>query len=121
MFKGFVLSESLNDPTILNNSDLIYIKVEKHEDPKYPKFWHLYKISVSDEDMPELSEELAKNIKNEWYTHFWDKNKVYIILKDKVFCIPREENWNSKEYKLVIDYAIQHGINEKYLGFKIED
>ena len=49
MFKGFVLSESLDNPTLLNEFRKIYVRVEQHpESPEMP-FWHLFKIEVEDQ------------------------------------------------------------------------
>lgn len=76
MFKGFVLSESLQDPMILNDFEKIYVKNEKI---------------------------------------------VYVALPGKVFEIPREKDWQSEEYKKMKIYAIENGVEEKYLKFWIED
>ena len=47
MFKGFVLSEPLKDPTVLNRFDKIKVTVEKHKESEL-KIWHNFKIKVSD-------------------------------------------------------------------------
>jgi len=121
MFKGFVLSESLSNPTILNGYKHLYIKVEKHNDPKYTKFWHLFKLSIPDSQVNKIAKMIAINIRDEWYAHFWNKEKVCIIFQNKIFWIPKEMPWVSKKYYEVVEYAVEHGINKKYLDFKIED
>jgi len=122
MFKGFILSESLQDPTLLNNFKKIYVKVESHpESDDYPSFWHLFKIEISDEEIEKVVDKFAKSIKLRWYAHFWNDKKVYIIFSNKVFKIPREEEWSSKEYQNVKKYALSVDIDERYLDFKIED
>ncbi len=121
MFKGFILSESLKNAVILNDYEILSVKVEKHNDPKYPEFWHLFKLSIPENKIDEAAKIISDNIKNEWYAHFWNKNKVCIIFQNKIFWIPREKQWSSKEYKEVINYAVKIGIEKKYLDFKIED
>jgi len=121
MFKGFILSESLSNATILNDYQQLHVKVEKHDDPKYPKFWHLFKLSIPENKIDEVSKIISDNIKDEWYAHFWNESKVCIIFQGKIFWISREEQWSSEEYKEVVNYAVKAGIDKRYLDFKIED
>lgn len=121
MFKGFILSESLNNATVLNNYKQFSVKVEKHNDPKYPKFWHLFKLSIPESKIDKVVKKISNSIKNEWYAHFWDKNKVCIIFQNKIFWIPREKHWSSEKYKGVVKYAVKSGIDKKYLDFWIDD
>ncbi len=121
MYKGFILSESLSDATALNNYKKIYVKAEKHDDPKYPEFWHLFKLSVPDEEIDQVADAVSKNIKNEWYAHFWNDNKLVVIFKNKIFWVKREDTWSSDEYNKAVDYAVSQGIDKRYLDFKIEE
>jgi hypothetical protein len=121
MFKGFILSESLKDPTILNNLEKEYVSVENHiEYGGGPKVWHNFKVIVSNEDIIKITEELAKNMKETWYAHFWSDLIVYVVLPNKVFKVPREKEWKSKEYQICKDYASKHGVEEQYLEFLLD-
>jgi len=120
MFKGFVLSESLNKPTILNDFKKIYVKVENHPESKEARFWHLFKIEI-DEEIEKVAERLAKEIKYGWYAHFWNGKVVYIVFANKVFKIPQEKEWKSKEFQKVKEYSTKNGIAAEYLDFWIED
>lgn len=123
MYKGFVLSESLKNPLVLNNFEKIYVKVEHH--PEFmgePKIWHDFKLSIKDEDIDKTAEILAGEMKETWYAHFWNKNTVYVILPNKVFKIPKEpKKWQSKEYQELKNYAVKNGVEERYLDFWIEE
>jgi len=122
MYKGFVLSESLKDPTILNDFEKIYVKVENH--PEYngeQKVWHDFKLRIGDKDIDYITNSLAKQMKDTWYAHFWNDKNVYVVLSKKVFIIPKEEKWQSKEYQELKNYALKHRIEEQYLDFWIED
>lgn len=121
MFKGFVLSESLKDPLVLNDYKKIYVTIERHTESKEHPFWHLFKIEVEDKDIEQVAERFSKEIKNKWYAHFWNDNIVYICFLNKIFKIRREEKWSSEEYEKVKRYAIEIGIEERYLDFWIED
>ncbi len=121
MFKGFILSESLRDPTVLNNYKYTYVQIQKHpESQEYP-FWHLFKIEIIDEDITMVADLIAKEIKHNWYAHFWNGEVVYIVFSEKIFTIPHETHWSSKEFHQVKKYGMEHGIMERYLDFWIED
>ncbi|QQG45584.1 MAG: hypothetical protein HYW89_01510 [Candidatus Sungiibacteriota bacterium] len=121
MFKGFILSESLKNPEVLNRLDHIYVKVEHHpEFLEEPKIWHDFKVRVADKDIKKVSNLLAKQMKQTWYAHFWDKKSVYVILPKKVFKIPLEKKWTSKEYLRLKRYAVRNGVEEQYLNFWIQ-
>ena len=47
MYKGFILSESLENPIILNNYKTIYVKIENHPESESP-YWHDFKVEVED-------------------------------------------------------------------------
>ncbi len=121
MFKWFVLSESLSDATIVNDYEKIYVKVQKHDDPKYPEFWHLFKLTTPATEIDEVVKTISEYMKDEWYAHFWNKDKVCIIFQRKIFWIPRENQWSSDEYREVVNYAVKNGVDKKYLDFKLED
>ncbi len=122
MYKGFVLSESLKDPIVLNSLEKIYVEVECH--PEYkgePKIWHNFKLKVEDENIIFVTELLAGQMKDTWYAHFWNDAEVYVVLPKKVFKIPKEQKWQSQEYRGLKKYALEHGVEEQYLEFWIED
>ncbi len=122
MYKGFVLSESLTNPLILNEFEKIYVKIEHH--PEYagePKIWHDFKLKVNEEDIDRVTTLLAAEMRDTWYAHFWNTESVYVVLPHKVFKIPREQKWQSWEYQELKKYALQHGVEEQYLDFWIED
>ena len=101
MFKGFVLSESLDNPTLLNKFSKIYVRVEEHpESPEMP-FWHLFKIGVEDQQIAQVAERFAAAMRYGWYAHFWNDEDVYICLPKRVFITPRETQWSSEGYQQV--------------------
>ncbi len=121
MFKGFVLSESLNNPTLLNDFGKIYVRVEEHPESPEAPFWHLFKIEVKDEEIEQVAEQAAAEMKYGWYAHFWNNEVVYVCFPGKVFRIPHEVQWSSEEYQQVRQYGAEHEVKERYLDFWIED
>lgn len=75
--------------------------------------WHIYTANVSKEEI----EELSKQIKDEWYMHFWKNRNVIAIFKDRVF----EFNFDDKNtWRSAIEYGLLMGIPENQLDFLIE-
>ncbi|VVB60462.1 Uncharacterised protein [uncultured archaeon] len=121
MFKGFILSESLNNPTILNDFRKIYVKVEDHPESKNARFWHLFKIEIDEKDIEKVAQKTSKELKYGWYAHFWNGKFVYISFVNNVFKIPQEKKWSSKEFQKVKEYGAKNGVEEGYLDFWIEE
>ncbi|MBU4246129.1 MAG: hypothetical protein ABIF85_01620 [Nanoarchaeota archaeon] len=121
MFKGFILSESLNTPTLLNEFRKIYVKVEDRPESKNARFWHLFKIETDDKNIEEVAKKISKELKYGRYAHFWNGKFVYVSFVNKVFKIPQEKKWSSKEFQEVKEYGAKNGVGEEYLDFWIED
>lgn len=111
MIKGFILSESLKDPCVLNKFDVVKVIVEKHA----TEFWHDFKVQVADKDIDKVCKKLSSNIKEGWYAHFWDEDMIYVVLPEKVFKLPRQDTWQSSEYLECRLYAKARGVEEKYM------
>ena len=121
MIKGFVLSESLNDPLILNTIEKIYVKIESHNDPAYPAFWHLFKLSVAEKDVHGVVEAISEQMKTGWYAHFWNEKYLFICLSGQSFCIDRMASNYHNKLAEAKKYAESIGIESQYLDFYIED
>ena len=121
VFKGFILSESLNNPEILDKFKKIYVKTEEHPESEEAKVWHLFKIEIDDKDITKVAKQFSKLLKDKWYAHFWNGKVVYVIFPNKVFMIPQEKKWSSNEFQKVKEYGMKIGIEEQYLDFWIED
>ena len=123
MYQGFVLSESLKNPLVLNELEKIYVKVEHH--PEYEgeaKIWHDFKVRIKEDDLERVADLLASEMKDAWYAHFWNEETVWVILPQKVFKMPKEPHkWQSGEYQECKAYAIANGVEERYLDFWIDE
>jgi hypothetical protein len=122
VFKGFVLSESLKDPTVLNRLNNVKVVVERHDEMRNgPKIWHDFEIVVESKKIIEVTKLLSRQMKMKWYAHFWDSRVLYVVLPGKVFKIPREKEWKSAEYLECKEYAMKQGVEEQYLDFWLEE
>jgi len=109
---GTIVEESLEDNRILNDIEIIQVRISKEENSA--ERWHLYKVRVSKEDI----ERLSKYIKaSKWYMHFWDGRDIIAIYKDKIF----EFNYDDKTtWKEAVDHGRSQGIPDEQLDFLIE-
>jgi hypothetical protein len=121
VFKGFVVSESLGIPTLLNDLAKVGARIEEHlESPDTP-YWHVFKVEVPDDDIDEVAERYAAAMKQGWYAHFWNSEHVIVSFPGRVFKIPREAQWSSEACLDARSYGLEHGVEERYLDFWIED
>jgi len=105
MVKGFIISESLKDPTFLNELKQLSVKVEAH--PDYPKapFWRLFKIEAPVAEVAILAGRLAMELKPGWYAHFWSDELLYISFPGRVFRLSRSQDQSSPAYREVVQYG----------------
>jgi len=110
-YKGIIVEESLEDNRILNDLEIVKIKITNEENPS--ERWHLYTVKVSKQDI----EKLSKTIKQKWYIHFWKGKDVIVIFKDKKF----EFNFDNKPaWEPAVKYGLSLGIPKEQLDFPIK-
>lgn len=110
-YKGVIIEESLENNKVLNDLEIIKLKITKEEIPSERR--HLYTVKVSKNDI----ENLSKNIKPKWYMHFWKGRNIIVIFKNKKF----EFNYDNKAtWKPAIEYGLLLGIPKKQLDFPID-
>jgi hypothetical protein len=75
--------------------------------------WHFYAVEVSEEEI----ERLSHSIKDGWYAHFWNGNKVIVAFKDRIF---RFDHDKKETWKPAVDYGLSLGIPTEQLDFPID-
>lgn len=110
-YKGIIVEESLKDNRIVNDLEVIEVRISDEEKPE--ERWHLYTVKVSKKEI----EKLSKNIKQGWYMHFWKDRGVIVIFRDKKFKL----NFDDKTtWKPVVEYGRSLGIPKEELDFPID-
>ena len=111
-YKGLIIKESLSDCSILDKLTLIDILIENDQN-QISSFWHLYKVSVSIDEIFELQRFIKKR---GWYAHFWNDKWIIVLYPDSIFKldVTNKETWSR---------AIEHGrflnIPNNQLDFRI--
>jgi hypothetical protein len=93
-WKGIVISESLEEPSLLNEFDV-------------------YKARISRRD--ELIDD--NGTKRGWYGHFWKGQKLLAVFQKKKFEFQAKDKSTWKE---VVEYGKSIGIPEEQLDFPTE-
>ncbi len=109
---GTIIEESLEDNRILNDFEIVSVRITNDENPL--ERWHLYKVKSTKENLSKLSIDLKKGT---WYAHFWDENKnIIAVFRDKVF----EFNYDNKSsWAPAVEYGKSLGIPDEQLDFVI--
>lgn len=110
-YTGIIVEESLKDNRIVNNLEVIEVRISDEEKPE--ERWHLYTVKVSRKEI----EKVSKNIKQGWYMHFWKGKKVIVIFKDKKFEFDFDDK---KSWQPVVKYGLSLGIPKEELDFPID-
>lgn len=110
-YKGIIVEESLEDNRILNDLAIVGVRISKAENPA--DRWHLYTVKVSREGI----EKLKKEIKKEWYMHFWQGREIIAVFRDRIF----EFNYDDKSsWVPAVEYGKSQNILAEQLDFVIE-
>jgi len=107
-FVGCVIEESLDDNRVLNDLEIIGIKITN--EPLSSDRWHIYKIAANKNEI----EKLWVHLKDTWYMHFWKGENITVYFKGKKFDLfgRYKSTWSS-----AIEYGKSLGIPEGQLDF----
>jgi hypothetical protein len=118
-YKGIVIEESLQDLMILKQLKILSTKVEKviesHKTP-WLKQWTLHTVEIDEDDAQNVADKISVVLdsKHDWYADFKNDKYHFIIFRNKVFRVNRN---NPEEYKEVKKYGISLGIPDYQLDF----
>ena len=114
-WKGVIISEGLEEPSLLNGFDVYRARISKRDQPiddrGHKERWHLYWVRATDKQI----EALSSQIKDGWYAHFWkDKKKLVAVFRGKKFEFKSRDKstWNE-----AVEYGKSVGIPEEQLDF----
>lgn len=119
-YKGTIIEESLENPNVLKDMEILSTKVEtvteKHQTP-WLKQWTLHKVEISENQAEDIAQKLSESLDNQhtsWYADYKNEKWHYIIFRNKVFKIDRK---NAKQYVEAKKYGISLGIPEYQVDF----
>lgn len=109
MLEGTIVEESLVDSRILNDFEVVSVKLTGNPDPVGR--WHLWNVRATEEQIAALERQLKGGT---WYAHFWDSNQVTAVFSGRSFTFPHADRaaWGP-----VLAYGRSLGIPEEQLDF----
>jgi len=110
-WKGCIVEESLTDNRILNNIEIIKVRITKEQESE--KRWHIYNSLLTEEEINKIH----LLLKQGWYMHFWKDNKMIVLFKRKKFILDIN---NKSTWKQAIDYGLSINIPKEQLDFEME-
>ena len=121
-YKGIVIEESLQNLEILKRLKILSTKVEQvieaHKTP-WLKQWTLHTVEIDESDAQNIANKISVSLdsKHDWYADFKNDKYHFIIFRNKVFRVNRN---NPEGYKEVKKYGISLGIPDYQLIFSPE-
>ncbi len=116
-WKGVIISESLEELSLLNEFDVYKVRISKQEELIDEQGnmgrWHLYWVHATDKQIEAVSLEIKKG----WYAHFWKGQKLLAVFQKKKFKIQAKDKSTWKE---TVEYGKSVGIPEEQLDFPTE-
>lgn len=120
-YRGVIIEESLENPSILNSVKILSTKVEpitpRHQTP-WVNQWTLYTFEIPEAKAEKIAQLASTSIDTKcphtWYIDFRNKNYHYIIFPKKVFKVDLK---NPMLYEDVKKYGISLGIPDYQVTF----
>lgn len=120
-YQGTIIEESLNDSSILKDLTVLSTRVEpvtdRHKTP-WLKQWTLHKVMVRENQAEKIAETISHLLdyghKNAWYADYKNKKWHYIIFKNKIFQVARNDG---RQYRKAKQYGINLGIPPYQVDF----
>ena len=113
-YLGTVIKESLEDPSILDELDVLQEYIEEHPNEEFEE-WHLCEIHIEPENMDSITQRLQSALRSGWFTHFYREDKLIVVFKDKIFHASRRDLSSQQE---AIEHGLNQGIPKEQLDFK---
>jgi len=119
-YRGIIIEESLVDPAILNEMEILETKVEAvtpaHKTP-WVLQWTIHKVEFPEEKADWIAEEISKSIDAKhptWYADFKNDTHHYIVFLLKVYKVDLTDQ---SQYDEVKKHGRSLGIPEQQLDF----
>ena len=109
-YKGIVLLESLNDPSVLSQIEIVNIrfKDEPTATAEQPNKWSWYSVRVPESFIEEYMHKVSGSLKKRaWYTNLWREGDYILIFPNKIF---RNQSLHEYEWQEAIEYGMSIGI-----------
>ena len=114
MFRLGIIEESIDDREILEKLEEYFIsqRIENVSEDEYP-VWHINEYQVAENEITDVVDMLKQHIKETWYCHAFNSERLLVVLKGRWFeiSLKRDETWDEMR-----EYGALHGnVERRYL------
>lgn len=117
-YTGVIIEESLEDKRVFHDLKIIKTIIEQTtpEHKSSVPQWTMHTVFISEDQAEEIAMRLSKSLRSEasWYADFKNDTHHYIIFRNKVFFIDKQ---NKKKYDEAKRYGMSLGIPEHQVDF----
>jgi hypothetical protein len=95
-FLGVIILESLADPTIINEVEVIKESdIKAPPDDPYP-IWRRRLVFIETDKIQQYASKLASSMKEDFYNHFVNDEKLVVVFKGRYFILDKydKSSWN---------------------------
>ena len=120
-YNGVIIEESLENKEVLKEVKILKTEVEpvteEHKTP-WLQQWTLHTVEIPEYKAQIIAEKISRTLDSEhmssWYSDFKNNETHFIIFRDKIFHVNRE---NKEEHNEVVKYGVSLGIPAHQLDF----
>lgn len=114
MYRLGIIEESIDDKGILSGLTpyLVSQRIENVPEDECP-VWHINEYHVAEKAIENIADMLKNHIKETWYCHAFNGEKIFVVLTGKWFqvSLKRDETWDE-----MIEYGVVHAnVERRYL------
>ena len=117
MTYAIIDSESLNNPTILNDFNQIKVTIQYEPNSSANKYHHNFLLKIDDDSHHRIIDKIQKEMKKGWYLFFWNENKLTVVFDKKSFEMDLPINKQSLEYRAAQEHGRIQDIQEEYIDY----
>lgn len=101
-FLGVIILESLSDESIMQGVTVLQESdIQAPPDDPYP-IWSRRLVRIPASDMETFAAKLAANMKEDFYNHFVDNQRLVVVFKERYFVL---DKWDKTTWTKMVQYG----------------
>lgn len=115
MYRLGIIEESVDDRSILSGLMPYFVsqRTERVSEDECP-VWHINEYHVAESEIADIANMLKNHIKQTWYCHAFNDEKMFVVLKGRWFqiALKRDESWDEMIAYGVTEAKVERGYLE---------
>lgn len=111
-WRGVLIEESLEDPTVLNRMHIVGTMSERLEGEEDRGEFHFHKVEVDNDALKGVLQDASESIKDSWYFHLVSGDRMIVVFRGRVF---EATKGRANEFDAIRAFALSQGIHPEQL------